>query len=153
MIRYIDGDILKLDVQALVNPVNTVGVMGAGLALRYKRAFQKNFLAYESACKRGSLRTGRVFVFRTGSCVNPQFIVNLPTKKHWRDLSSPEYIDSGLKALTRWMQKDKVESIAIPRIGCGLGGLDWETVVRPMIEHHVSLSVPIETDVVIVSNG
>lgn len=132
MIRFERGDILAADVEALVNTVNTVGVMGRGIALQFKKAFPDNFKAYEAACKRGEIETGKLFVFDTGRMVNPRWIVNFPTKRHWRGDSRLEYIESGLEALVREIEVRGIKSIAVPPLGCGLGGLEWSTV-RPTI--------------------
>jgi O-acetyl-ADP-ribose deacetylase (regulator of RNase III) len=142
------GDILQSDAEALVNPVNCVGVMGKGLALEFKRAFPQNFESYRSACSDGLVRLGRVHVFatktaslryiiKTGRLMNPRYIVNFPTKHHWRDKSRISDIESGLCSLVDEVRCLGVMSIAIPPIGCGLGGLNW-SVVRPMIEHMFS---------------
>ncbi len=133
MIRSIDGDLLKADAEALVNPVNCVGVMGKGLALQFKKAFRKNFEAYAAACRRGEVEPGRMFVFETERLINPRYVINFPTKRHWRDQSRLEDIQSGLVALSAEVRDRDIRSIAIPRLGSGLGGLDWSEV-RPLIE-------------------
>jgi O-acetyl-ADP-ribose deacetylase (regulator of RNase III) len=126
-----DGDLLKTPADALVNTVNTVGVMGKGIALQFKLAFPDNYAAYEAACKRGDVQIGKMFVFRREK--NPRFIINFPTKKHWKGKSKMEDIESGLKALIQVVKKEHIKSIAVPPLGCGNGGLDWEQV-RPLIE-------------------
>lgn len=131
MIRETTGDILTADVEALVNPVNTVGVMGAGLALQFKRKWPPMFWEYKAACRRGGLRIGSVIAHPTGA--NPQYIVSFPTKQHWRDPSRLEWIDQGLIGLRETVEALGMRSIAIPPLGCGLGGLDW-TDVRGLIE-------------------
>lgn len=133
MIEYKKGDILREDVEALVNPVNCVGVMGRGLALQFKKAFPENFKAYAAACERNEVQPGRMFIFRTGQLTNSKYIINFPTKRHWRDKSRIEDIDSGLVALANEISSRNIHSIAIPPLGSGLGGLDW-TNVRPRIE-------------------
>lgn len=133
MIRYVQGDILDADVEALVNTVNTVGVMGRGIALQFKRAYPKNFKAYEAACKRGDVQVGQMFVFDRGELTNPRYIINFPTKKHWRAKSRIEDIQSGLEALVGEIEALEIKSIAIPPLGAGLGGLSW-VQVRPLIE-------------------
>jgi O-acetyl-ADP-ribose deacetylase (regulator of RNase III) len=133
MIRYTTGDILAADAEALVNTVNCVGVMGRGIALQFKNAFPRNFKAYEIACARNAVQPGRMFVFETGTMTNPKFIINFPTKRHWRGKSRMEDIDAGLDALAAEIRARGIRSIAIPPLGSGLGGLDWSEV-RPRIE-------------------
>ncbi len=133
MIRFKTGDILAEDVEALVNTVNCVGVMGRGIALQFKKAFPENFRAYAETCKRGGLLPGRMFVFETRALTNPRYIVNFPTKRHWRNNSRIEDIEAGLVDLTRIIHERNIRSIAVPPLGCGLGGLDWK-VVRQHIE-------------------
>src|SRR5436309_6459563 len=101
MIEYKKGDILREDVEALVNTVNCVGIMGRGIALQFKNAFPENFKAYEAACAREEVRPGHMFVFETGYLTNPRYIVNFPTKRHWRGNSRIEDIEAGLKALVQ----------------------------------------------------
>ncbi|MBD3237762.1 MAG: Appr-1-p processing protein [Candidatus Eisenbacteria bacterium] len=133
MIEFKSGDILAADAEALVNTVNCVGFMGRGIALQFKRAWPENFRAYAGACRRSEVRPGRMFVFETGRLTNPRYIINFPTKRHWRGRSRIEDIESGLEDLVRVVQARGIESIAIPPLGAGLGGLDW-TEVRQRIE-------------------
>jgi O-acetyl-ADP-ribose deacetylase (regulator of RNase III) len=133
MITYAKGNLLDADVEAVVNTVNTVGVMGKGIALMFKEAFPKNFKAYEAACERGEVRIGRVFVTETGDMIGPKWIINFPTKKHWRQRTKMEWITEGLKDLRRVIEERKIRSIAVPPLGCGNGGLDWNDV-QPAIE-------------------
>jgi len=133
MIDYKTGNILAEDVEALVNTVNCVGVMGRGIALQFKNAFPENFARYAEACRRGEVEPGRMFVFETGGLTNPRYIINFPTKRHWRAKSRIEDIERGLEALTDEIRARDIYSIALPPLGAGLGGLDWETV-RPKIE-------------------
>lgn len=133
MVRFETGDILTADVTALVNPVNCVGAMGRGLALQFKRAFPENFRAYATACARGEVRPGRMFLFETGTPANPRYIVNFPTKRHWRARSRMEDIEAGLDALADLIRQRDICSVAVPPLGSGLGGLDWGNV-RPRIE-------------------
>jgi O-acetyl-ADP-ribose deacetylase (regulator of RNase III) len=133
MIEYRTGDLLHSDVEALVNTVNCVGVMGRGLALQFKNAWPENFRAYAAACRRGDVQPGRMLVFATGRLANPNYIINFPTKRHWRDNSRVEDIDAGLSALVDAIRTRCIRSIAVPPLGCGLGGLDWRDV-RPRIE-------------------
>ena len=133
MIEYTSGDILRCEADALVNTVNCVGVMGRGIALQFKNAFPENFVAYAAACKREAVQPGRMFLYETGHLVPPRFIVNFPTKRHWRGKSRIEDIASGLADLVRLIREKDIRSIAIPPLGSGLGGLDWNEV-RPRIE-------------------
>lgn len=133
MIEYTSGDILKCEADALVNTVNCVGVMGRGIALQFRNAFPENFKAYEAACKREAVQPGRMFVYETGQLTPPRFIVNFPTKRHWRGKSRIEDIESGLVDLVKVIRDKGIRSIAIPPLGSGLGGLDWNEV-RPRIE-------------------
>lgn len=133
MIESKTGDILKEDAEALVNTVNCVGFMGRGIALQFKNAFPENFKYYAVACKRSEVQPGRMFVFETGQLTNPRYIINFPTKRHWRGKSRMEDIESGLTALAEEIRARNIKSIAIPPLGSGLGGLDWSEV-RPRIE-------------------
>jgi O-acetyl-ADP-ribose deacetylase (regulator of RNase III) len=128
MIEFKTGDILKEDAEALINTVNCVGVMGRGIALQFKNAFPENFKAYTKACKNNTVQPGRMFVFKTGSLTNPQYIINFPTKRHWREKSRMEDIETGLKSLVATIHEYNIRSIAIPPLGSGLGGLDWSIV-------------------------
>jgi O-acetyl-ADP-ribose deacetylase (regulator of RNase III) len=132
MIEFRTGDILGADVEALVNTVNCVGIMGRGIALQFKNEFPENFRAYEAACAREEVQPGKMFVFETRRLTNPKYIINFPTKRHWRGKSRMEDIDSGLKALVAEIRDRGVHSIAIPPLGSGLGGLNWAEV-RPRI--------------------
>lgn len=127
MISYVKGNLFEADVDALVNTVNCVGIMGRGVALQFKKAFPDNFAAYEQACRAGEVVPGRMFVFETGR-LNPRFIINFPTKRHWRGKSRVEDIESGLEALKQEIVSRGIRSIALPPLGSGLGGLDWSQV-------------------------
>jgi O-acetyl-ADP-ribose deacetylase (regulator of RNase III) len=133
MIEYKTGDIITEDVEALVNTVNCVGIMGRGIALQFKSAFPENFKSYAVACKRNEVQPGRMFVFETHRLMNPHYIINFPTKRHWRGKSRIQDIDNGLAALVEVIRSRNIRSIAVPPLGSGLGGLDW-SVVRPRIE-------------------
>lgn len=133
MITLTSGDILQADAQALVNTVNCVGVMGRGIALQFKKRFPENFKHYQLVCNEGRLVPGRMLVHDRGTFTNPRFIINFPTKKHWRGKSDIEDVRSGLDALVAAVEEYEIGSIAIPPLGCGLGGLDWNEV-RPLIE-------------------
>ncbi|MBN1437862.1 MAG: macro domain-containing protein [Anaerolineales bacterium] len=138
MIEYKSGDILNSKADALVNSVNCVGVMGRGIALQFKTAYPDNFKAYAAACKREEIQPGRMFVFETGRIDPPRFIINFPTKRHWRGKSRIEDIEAGLTALAGVIRSKGIHSIAIPPLGAGLGGLDWASEVRPRIEQALS---------------
>lgn len=135
MIRCTQGNILEADAEALVNTVNTVGVMGKGVALMFKEAFPDNFTAYKRACDANELNTGRVFVTERRSLTepNPRWIVNFPTKQHWRNPTQIEWVKDGLQDLRAFIVKNSVKSVAVPPLGCGNGGLAWNDV-RPLIE-------------------
>ena len=133
MIEYKTGDIFAEDVEALVNSVNCVGVMGRGIALQFKNMFPENFKSYAAACKRNEVRPGRMFVYESGRMTNPRYIINFPTKRHWRGKSRIEDIDAGLEDLIRQIQARNIRSIAIPPLGTSLGGLNWADV-HPRIE-------------------
>ena len=132
-IEFTTGDIFSANTDALVNTVNCVGIVGKGLALQFKTKFSDNFSSYRAACARKEVQPGKMFVFETGILTGPEFIINFPTKRHWSYESRMEDIDSGLKALVEEIRNRCIQSIAIPPIGCGLGGLDWADV-RPRIE-------------------
>jgi O-acetyl-ADP-ribose deacetylase (regulator of RNase III) len=133
MTELVRGDILKADAEALVNTVNCVGIMGRGIALQFRKAFPENYKAYKSLCDRGGLEPGKVHVFDLNRFENPRYIINFPTKKHWKGKSRLEYIRAGLTALVAEVGTRKIRSIALPPLGCGLGGLQWHDV-RPLIE-------------------
>ena len=133
MIELKTGDILGTDAEALVNTVNCVGFMGRGLAQQFSKAYAPNLKAYQAACKRGEVTPGRMFIHATGQMTNPKFIINFPTKRHWKGKSRLEDIEAGLVDLVVRIQELGIRSIAIPPLGCGLGGLDWDQV-RPRIE-------------------
>jgi len=134
--KFTTGDISKDDAEALVNTVNCVGVMGRGIALQFKKSYPDNFKAYEVACKNHEVQPGRMLVHKTG-LIQPKYIINFPTKRHWKDKSRIEDIDLGLKALVEVMHQYNIRSIAIPPLGCGLGGLNWSDI-KPRIERALS---------------
>jgi O-acetyl-ADP-ribose deacetylase (regulator of RNase III) len=134
MIEYVMGNILNTGADILVNPVNCVGVMGRGLAKKVKEGWPGCFFDYERACREGRVRLGEMNVFHLGIYSIPRFIVNFPTKKHWRNPSHLPNIASGLDDLrTTVLNLPYIETIAVPCLGCGLGGLDWKDV-KPLIE-------------------
>ena len=132
-VQVVKGDLLKQDdVDAIVNTVNCVGVMGKGIALQFKNKWPDNFKAYEAACKAKQVRPGKMFIFDCGAIVRPHFIVNFPTKDHWRGKSTMAFVRDGLVDLVAQIKRLNIRSIAIPPLGCGNGGLDWNEV-RPLI--------------------
>ncbi len=134
MVEIFHGNLLEAPVEALVNTVNTVGVMGKGIALEFRQAFPTMFRAYEKACKTGEVRLGKMHVFDLGGLTGgPRWIINFPTKEHWRERSRLENIEAGLKDLVMTIRRLGIHSIAVPPLGCGNGGLDWHDV-RPRIE-------------------
>ncbi|SRR6266849_352728 len=142
MIKEVSGNLLDANVEALVNTVNTVGVMGRGIALQFKQAFPENFTAYEAACKRGDVKLGRMFVFERDTLRtlrNPRFIINFPTKRHWRGNSRMQDIEAGLRDLVRVVKEEGIRSIALPPLGCGNGKLAWKDVRRQITKAFESL--------------
>ena len=137
MIRYTEGNILESKAEALVNTVNTVGVMGKGIALQFKRAFPNNYQSYHKACKEGLIQVGNLFVSKDSSITTGEkYIINFPTKTHWRKPSEYEYIKSGLDDLRRVIKEYNLKSIAIPPLGVGNGGLNWE-IVKDLIQNYL----------------
>ncbi|GAA4709471.1 macro domain-containing protein [Sphingomonas lutea] len=134
MIKFTQGDLLNSDAEAIVNTVNCVGIMGCGIALQFKKMYPANFKAYAAACDAGQVLPGKMFVFETGEMTNPKYIINFPTKKHWRGNSKLEDIESGLGALREEILRRRIKSIAIPPLGSGLGGLPWHAVKSRMID-------------------
>lgn len=143
MIKLFRGNILESDTEAVVNTVNTVGVMGKGIALQFKELFPENFLLYEKACKNEEVRLGKMFVTVPNQLTNPKYIINFPTKAHWKQKSSYSIIESGLEDLIRVIEEKQIVSISVPPLGCGNGGLDWNKV-RPMIENKLSQLIDVE---------
>lgn len=133
MIDLKHGNILKSEAEALVNTVNCDGFMGKGIALQFKKAYPKNYDYYFLTCQRKEMQPGKVLVFETGEAFNPKYIVNFPTKQNWKGKSKLEYIKTGLIDLVEQVKSHGITSIAIPPLGCGLGGLNWKDV-KPMIE-------------------
>jgi O-acetyl-ADP-ribose deacetylase (regulator of RNase III) len=127
-IRFVRGNLLEADVEALVNAVNTVGVMGKGIALMFKDAFPENFDEYAQACKEDRVRVGEMFVTERRAATGPRWILNFPTKKHWRNPSEMEWVSAGLADLRRLLVEKGIRSVAVPPLGTGLGGLSWPAV-------------------------
>lgn len=133
MMRFTQGNLLEAPVEAVVNTVNTVGVMGKGIALMFKERFPENYKAYAAACKAGEVKVGSMFVSPGAELEGPQWIINFPTKKDWKHPTKLEWVESGLQALKQVIREKQIRTIALPPLGCGNGGLDW-AVVRPLIE-------------------
>lgn len=134
MIKFAQGNLLEADAEALVNTVNTVGIMGKGIALMFRDRFQDNYRRYVLACKASEVRIGRMFVTEPNELDGPCWIVNFPTKKDWRHPSRLEWVREGLVDLRRFLLEHHVRSVALPPLGAGNGGLDWIADVRPQIE-------------------
>jgi len=134
MMEYTRGNLLEADVEALVNTVNCVGVMGKGIALQFKQAFPENYDEYRRICKAEQLTPGKVLVHRTGLFGNPRYIINFPTKNHWRGKSRIEDVESGLDSLIDTVQRLGIKSLAVPPLGCGYSGLKWADV-RKLLEN------------------
>ncbi len=143
MIKYTKGNLLEAPVQALVNTVNTVGVMGKGIALQFKEAFPTNLKAYLEACKEGWLQPGKLLVVREETLDGEKVIINFPTKIEWFKKSRYEYIEEGFKELVKVIESEEIKSIAIPPLGCGNGGLKWEKV-RALMERYLSPLTDVE---------
>ena len=137
MITYKKGNLLEAHVEALVNTVNTVGVMGKGIALMFKERFPKNMTEYSLACKQGKVVVGKMFVTETNELTGARWIINFPTKQHWRSPSKMIWIDEGLKDLRLFIIQNGIKSVAIPPLGAGNGGLNW-LEVKEKIEHILS---------------
>ena len=133
MLKYIKGNIFESDAQALVNTVNTEGVMGKGLALQFQERFPENYKIYREVCMRGGLKVGQVLVTDYTDLTGTRYIINFPTKSSWRKPSSYSYIEEGLAALKKELTARNISSVAIPPLGSRNGGLDWNRV-KPMIE-------------------
>lgn len=133
MVELTHGNLLEADADALINAVNTVGVMGKGIALQFKYAFPDVFRVYVAACRRDEVQPGHMLVVPTGRVGNPRYIIHFPTKRHWKERSRLEDIEAGLAALVTVVQATGIGALAVPALGCGNGGLVWDEV-RPRIE-------------------
>jgi O-acetyl-ADP-ribose deacetylase (regulator of RNase III) len=136
MIHTAKGNLLEAPTEALVNTVNTVGVMGKGIALQVRQAYPEVFLEYQRACKAGEVKLGQMHLYDRGERASPRWIINFPTKGDWRKRSRIEHIESGLQDLRRVILSKGIRSISVPPLGCGNGGLDWKDV-RPLIEREL----------------
>ena len=139
MITYVQGDIFESSAKLLVNPVNTAGVMGKGLALEFKKRYPAMFNEYRRLCENGEFQVGDLGLYKS----DDRWILNFPTKRDWRDKSTEEIIEAGLQKFIGMYADTGIESVAFPMLGCGLGGLDWETQVRPLMELYLQ-PLPIE---------
>lgn len=149
MIAIVSGNIIEAKTEAIVNTVNTLGVMGKGIALQFKQAYPEMFKEYQLACKNGQVMIGKMHVWKSGSMFGPKYIINFPTKEDWRRPSKIEYIEKGLTDLVRNINDLNIGSIAIPPLGCGNGGLNWKEVkpliiqtLKPLEHVHVELYEP-----------
>nr|WP_222427079.1 macro domain-containing protein [Hyella patelloides] len=138
IIEYKQGNLLKENTEALVNAVNCVGVMGKGIALQFKQAFPENFKQYKKACGAKKVQPGQMFTTSTDKLF-PKYIINFPTKRHWRGKSKIEDIESGLKALVESVKQFDIKFIAVPPLGCGNGGLNWAQVKSMIVNAFVEL--------------
>lgn len=144
MIKYVSGSILDQDVQVLVNSVNCVGVMGKGIALGFKNKYPSMFKKYKEICNRKLLEPGKLLLLKE----TDKWILNFPTKDHWKNNSKLEYIENGLKKFTQTYKDKNITSIAFPKLGCTNGGLNWEEQVKPLMEKYLN-DLDIEIYVVI----
>ena len=140
-ITYVDYSLFDSDAQVLVNTVNTVGVMGKGIAKEFKNRYPEMFEKYKELCKAGRFKTGDLWLYKVPD--SDRQILNFPTKKHWRGRSKTEYIESGLEKFARTYEDKGISSISFPMLGSNNGGLDWETQVKPLMEKHLK-DLPIE---------
>lgn len=136
-IKFTKGNLLEANVDALVNTVNTVGIMGKGIALMFKERFPANFREYEAACKAGEVRVGEMFVTANNEFNGPKWIINFPTKEQWFRRTKLDWIESGMVSLKNVIREKGINSVAVPPLGCGNGGLKWSTV-RQIIERELS---------------
>ena len=143
MIRFTQGNLLEAKTEALVNTVNTVGVMGKGIALMFKERFAENYRLYSAACKAGEVETGKVHVTAVNELDGPRWIVNFPTKRHWRSPSQMAWITEGLHDLRRFLIENDVKSVAVPPLGAGNGGLKWPEVREQIVDVLSDLNVDV----------
>ena len=143
MIHYLEGNILESKAMALVNTVNLEGIMGKGIALQFKKQFPNNYKLYKKACEDGTIGIGKLFVTKEQTIFGLKTIINFPTKTDWRKPSEYVYIEKGLDDLIRVIRDYQIDSIAIPPLGAGNGGLNWERVKDIMERKLTSLSIEI----------
>lgn len=147
MIKVVQNNLFNTEAEAIINTVNCVGVMGKGLALEFKKQYFGNYIAYKRACDAGQVKIGKMFVYKTESFFDPKYIINFPTKDHWKNPSKMEYIREGLDDLIEVIKTNNIKSIAIPPLGCGLGGLNWDEVKEMIIVKMQNLKY--DTDIII----
>lgn len=148
MITYVDFSLFDSPAKVLVNTVNTVGVMGKGIAKEFKGIYPEMFTQYQELCERGMLDVGDFWVYKTPH----KWVLNFPTKKHWRRPSKPEYLEAGLKKFAQVYQDARITSISFPQLGCGNGELDWKTQSKPLMEKYLK-GLPIEIFIHVVYSG
>lgn len=141
-IKYVNDDLFESQAMVLVNTVNTVGVMGKGIAKEFKRQYPEMFEEYLRKCANGSLDIGKLWLYKASH----KWILNFPTKKHWRNKSRVEYIEAGLKEFAEIHASEEIESISFPMLGCGNGGLDWNSQVKPLMEKYLG-RLPIDISI------
>ena len=139
MITYVDFSLFDSPAKVLVNTVNTVGVMGKGIAKEFKSIYPEMFTEYQQLCERNLLNVGNLWVYKTPH----KWVLNFPTKKHWRSPSKPEYLEAGLRKFAQVYQETRITSISFPQLGCGNGELDWKTQSKPLMEEYLK-GLPIE---------
>ena len=139
VITYVVCDLFRSPARVLVNTVNTVGVMGKGIAKDFKQIYPEMFKQYQEICEKGSFGIGNLWLYKTTN----KWVLNFPTKRHWRQPSRPEYIAAGLKKFADVYHVYGITSISFPLIGCGNGELDWETQVQPLMEQYLG-KLPID---------
>ena len=133
MIHIKEGNIFEADTQGIVNPVNCMGVMGAGLAKKFAQFYPNMEKEYKAICHADKLKVGQIFMWTIDAHDGLRYIFNLPTKVHWKDPSKMQYIRHGVTELIRLMSEHEISSVAIPAIGCGLGGLKWDDVFKEIV--------------------
>ena len=133
MITYVACDLFQSPARVLVNTVNTVGVMGKGIAKEFKQIYPEMFREYQQICEKGAFDIGNLWLYKTPN----KWVLNFPTKRHWRQPSHPDYIEAGLKKFADRYHVYGITSISFPMLGCGNGELDWETQVQPLMKHYL----------------
>lgn len=152
MIKYTSENIFSVNTEAIINTVNTVGVMGKGLALEFKKRYPSNYDSYYKACKNNDVKIGKMFITQRSQELNPKYIINFPTKVHWKNPSKLEWIESGLEDLVKFIKYKNIKSIAIPQLGCANGGLSWN-VVKLVIEEKLKDLNEVEIKIIVYNNN